>query len=174
MKIYMDESVEKFIFNTNNNYDLYEVAFLSIARRKDTDFEVFEIFKYYIDGNDKDSVKIPKIDQLSLIKYCISNEVFPVLIHTHIGSKYKLEFSYGDLIFEKSFAQACSILNYNKFILCILYGKEGYTAKVYINNRYFFLNIIHSNLIKCVNKNIIRKIIDSIEVIMMYPLKKKI
>lgn len=159
----MDESIEKFIFNFNNNYDLYEVAFLLIARRKGYDFEVFKIFRYYIDGNDKNSVKIPKIDQLKLIKYCINNNLFPVVIHTHIGTKYKLEFSYRDLLFEKSFAQACGILNYNKYILWILYGKEGYTAKVYNYNKYTSLNIVHNNLIKCVNKNTIRKVIDDIE-----------
>ncbi|WP_234119048.1 hypothetical protein [Clostridium hydrogenum] len=95
------------------------------------------------------SVDIDKLKQLALIKYCIKNNLYPVIIHTHVGNRKKLEFSHGDREFELAFIKACSILGYKNISIWIVYSKVGYSARIYKKNKYKYVTIEHKNPIKC-------------------------
>lgn len=137
MKIFMNEDIETHIIKSSNNFEKCEVAFLAVGRFNNEKNIIIEyIFKEFVDNNSKSNVDIDKLSQLSLIKYCIINNLIPVVIHTHVNSEYNLGFSHGDNTFEQAFAKASNFLGYRGFFISILYGKDVYIARKF--NRYYF------------------------------------
>lgn len=150
----ISKSIERYIYSNSNDFNLHEVAFLALAKKvSSNDIKIFKLFKSNILNNKKTSININKMDQLSLIKYCLENNFYPVIIHTHIGNIHKLDFSYEDRLFEQGFIKACNILGYNKILISIIYCKTGYTARICSSYKYKYLEIAHTQKLKCFNIN---------------------
>lgn len=161
MNIEMKSNIQKRIFDLNNDFEEYEVAFLATAKVENhKKFAITKIYKQFICDNSQMCVNIDKISQLELIKHCIENKLYPVIIHTHVDNKYKLGFSYPDNAFERSFIKAARVVGYKQEIISILYGKDGYKARIL--NGYLFRNveIDHCCKINCLNKKGIKRFIE--------------